>query len=126
MYALDAQERVYEERAIDGNVLNFTVHSLLSMSDRKLGFLSALVSLCGFLWLPFGTFFHGLPIVVAVLFVFALLAPGILLPFNRICNNGHFIRIAPISAGAYFSVDISVDLDLVKSLIAEDPLWGKY
>tara|TARA_Y100001934_G_C12082343_1_gene645358 strand:- start:195 stop:569 length:375 start_codon:yes stop_codon:yes gene_type:complete len=56
------------------------------MSDRKFGFVFAiaLTVLCGFLWLIFGTLFRGLPITAAVFVSFALIAPGVLLPFNRI------------------------------------------
>jgi len=45
---------------------------------------------------------------------------------NRICDNGRFQRIAPISARAYYSVDSPEDVELVESVIANDPLWGKY
>ena len=45
---------------------------------------------------------------------------------NRICDNGRFQRIAPISARAYYSVDSPEDVDLVESAIADDPLWGRY
>lgn len=45
---------------------------------------------------------------------------------NRICDNGCFQRIAPISARAYYSVDSPEDVKLVEAAIADDPLWGKY
>lgn len=56
------------------------------MNDRKFGFVFAiaLTALCGFLWLIFGALFRGLLIAAAVFAVFALIAPGVLLPFNRI------------------------------------------
>jgi hypothetical protein len=56
------------------------------MNDRKFGFVFAiaLTVLCGFLWLIFGTLFRGLLIATAVFAIFALIAPGVLLPFNRI------------------------------------------
>ena len=56
------------------------------MNDRKFGFVFAiaLTVLCGFLWLIFGTLFRGLLIAAAVFAIFALIAPGVLLPFNRI------------------------------------------
>ena len=56
------------------------------MSDRKFGyvFAIALTVLCGFLWLIFGHIFRGLLIAAAVFAVFALVAPGLLLPFNRL------------------------------------------
>ena len=42
---------------------------------------------------------------------------------NRICDNGRFQRIAPISARAYYSVDSPEDVELVEYAIADDPLW---
>ena len=56
------------------------------MNDRKFGFVFAiaLTVLCGFLWLIFGTLFRGLLIAAAIFAIFALIAPGALLPFNRI------------------------------------------
>lgn len=45
---------------------------------------------------------------------------------NRICDNGRFQKIAPITARAYFSVDSPKDVDLVEAAIVNDPLWGKY
>lgn len=56
------------------------------MTDRKFGyvFALALVVLSGFLWLIFGELFRGLLIAAAIFAIFALVAPGVLLPFNRI------------------------------------------
>jgi len=56
------------------------------MSDRKFGyvFAIALTVLCGFLWLIFGGFFRGLLIAAAIFATFALVAPAVLLPCNRI------------------------------------------
>lgn len=55
------------------------------MSDRKFGyvFAIALAVLSGILWLIFGILFRGLLIAAAVFAIFALVAPGVLLPFNR-------------------------------------------
>ena len=45
---------------------------------------------------------------------------------NRICDNGRFQRIAPISPRPYYSVDSPGDIELVENALHEDPLWGKY
>ena len=56
------------------------------MTDRKFGyvFAIALTVLSGILWLIFGELFRGLLIAAAVFAVCALVAPGVLLPINRI------------------------------------------
>jgi hypothetical protein len=56
------------------------------MSDRKFGFVFAiaLTVLCGFLWLIFGEIFRGLLMAAAIFAIFALVAPAVLLPFNRV------------------------------------------
>jgi hypothetical protein len=56
------------------------------MTDRKFGytFAIALTVLSGFLWLIFGELFRGLLMAAAVFAFFGLVAPGVLLPFNRI------------------------------------------
>ena len=56
------------------------------MTDRKFGyvFAIALAVLAGILWLIFDVLFQGLLIAAAVFVVLSLLAPGLLLPVNRI------------------------------------------
>lgn len=45
---------------------------------------------------------------------------------NRICDNGYFQRIAPMTFRPYQSVDSPEDVLRVEAALAEDPLWGKY
>jgi hypothetical protein len=56
------------------------------MTDRKFGyvFAIALAVLAGILWLIFDVLFQGLLIATAVFAILSLLAPGLLLPVNRI------------------------------------------
>ena len=56
------------------------------MTDRKFGyvFAIALAVLAGILWLIFDVLFQGLLIATAVFVILSLLAPGLLLPVNRI------------------------------------------
>ena len=56
------------------------------MTDRKFGyvFAIALAVLTGILWLIFDVLFQGLLIATAVFAILSLLAPGLLLPVNRI------------------------------------------
>lgn len=45
---------------------------------------------------------------------------------NRICDNGYFQRIAPMTFRPYQSVDSPEDVARVEAALADDPLWGKY
>ena len=45
---------------------------------------------------------------------------------NRICDNGHRQRIAPIPYRPYVSVDSPEDVGRVEAVIEADALWGKY
>jgi len=45
---------------------------------------------------------------------------------NRICDNGFFQRIAPMTFRPYQSVDAPEDVARVEAALNDDPLWGKY
>lgn len=45
---------------------------------------------------------------------------------NRICDNGFFQRIAPMTFRPYQSVDSVEDVARVEAAMPSDPLWGKY
>jgi len=45
---------------------------------------------------------------------------------NRICDNGYFQRIAPMTFRPYQSVDSPEDVVRVEAALKDDPLWGKY
>ena len=45
---------------------------------------------------------------------------------NRICDNGFFQRIAPMTFRPYQSVDSIEDVARVEAAMPADPLWGKY
>jgi len=45
---------------------------------------------------------------------------------NRVCDNGHRQRIAPVPYRSYFSVDSPADAARVEAAMMADPLWGKY
>lgn len=45
---------------------------------------------------------------------------------NRICDNGFFQRIAPMTFRPYQSVDSYDDVARVEAAMPDDPLWGKY
>lgn len=45
---------------------------------------------------------------------------------NRICDNGFFQRIAPMTFRPYQSVDSIEDVARVEKAMPGDPLWGKY
>ena len=45
---------------------------------------------------------------------------------NRLLDNGHRQRVAPIQYRPYFSVDSPADLELVEASMPDDPLWGRY
>lgn len=58
----------------------------LRLSERKFGFTmaGAFVVLSAMIWLLFRSFFPSLLVVAAIFALFALAAPGLLLPVNRI------------------------------------------
>ena len=45
---------------------------------------------------------------------------------NRICDNGFFQRIAPMTFRPYQSVDSYEDVARVEAALPNDPLWGTY
>jgi 3-deoxy-manno-octulosonate cytidylyltransferase (CMP-KDO synthetase) len=45
---------------------------------------------------------------------------------NRICDNGFFQRIAPMTFRPYQSVDSYEDVARVEAALPGDPLWGTY
>jgi 3-deoxy-manno-octulosonate cytidylyltransferase (CMP-KDO synthetase) len=45
---------------------------------------------------------------------------------NRICDNGFFQRIAPMTFRPYQSVDAPEDVARVEAALNDDPLWGHY
>jgi len=45
---------------------------------------------------------------------------------NRICDNGHRQRIAPVPYRPYVSVDSPEDIARVEAVMENDALWGKY
>lgn len=45
---------------------------------------------------------------------------------NRICDNGFFQRIAPMTFRPYQSVDSPEDVARVEAALPNDPLWGTY
>ena len=98
----------------------------LRQTDRAFGimFAVALTVIAGIIWWLFDAFVIGLMIAAAIFLIFALVAPGILLPFNRIWSGfGHRMgRVNNFVLLSLFFYLLILPISMIFRILGRDPL----